>query len=67
MYYDDAIQIINKHFPSSSCGEYEELRQALNMAIDAMIFMKRFEIKPYYGGCDLSPTHDFTHKGGDNK
>ena len=33
---EEAIKEINKHFPSSSCGKYEELRQALNMAIEAL-------------------------------
>lgn len=33
---EEAIEVINKHYPSSSTGEYEDLRKALNMAIEAL-------------------------------
>lgn len=33
---EEAIKELNKHFPSTSCGEYKELIKALNMAIEAL-------------------------------
>lgn len=33
---EQAIEIINKHFPSSSKGEYRDLREALLMAINSL-------------------------------
>ena len=33
---EEAIKVINEHFPSTSCGEYKELIEALDMAIEAL-------------------------------
>ena len=33
---EEAIKEINKHFPSTSCGEHKELIKALGMAIEAL-------------------------------
>lgn len=32
----ESIEVINKHFPSSSCGGYDELIKALRTAIEAL-------------------------------
>ena len=40
---EEAIKEINKHFPSTSCGEHKELIKALNMAIEALEKMEYLE------------------------
>ena len=32
----ESIEVINKHFPSSSCGGYDELIKALRTAIEVL-------------------------------
>lgn len=55
---EEAIKVINKYFPSTSCGEYKELIEALKMAIEALsseptdLISKEDAIAIAYRQCD---------------